>query len=77
MTSTTRSLCDHYREGVAVSTISYWALIIALMALCISVCAMRHSFTNRKALRHLLAGMPQDARDILNRAYDGKEGYDV
>lgn len=59
------------------STISYWALIIALMALCISVCAMRHSFTNRRALRLLLAGMPQDARDLLDRAYDGKQGYDV
>ncbi len=59
------------------STISYWALIIALFGLFISLAALRHSFTNRKALRHLLAGMPQDARDILNRAYDGKEGYDV
>ncbi len=59
------------------STISYWALIIALMALCISICAMRHSFTNRKALRLFLAGMPQDARDVLNRAYDGEQGYDA
>lgn len=59
------------------STISYWALIIALMALCISVCAMRHSFTNRKAIRMALQGKSVEALELLDHAFDGSMGYDV
>ncbi len=53
------------------------ALILALGALALCVCAMRHSFTNRKALRLILAEKPAEAQRVLDEAFDGYQGYDV